>query len=121
MTTRIRCHNCGTRAEVQLAPTALERLREAGTRTRFCRDCRAQTRWELVEGPAPAHLADAEPGEPIRGSILLIDDDESILSVLDKALSAEHFDVEAGSSLRDAVKLRARGGFSLIISALPLP
>ncbi|MGH9777976.1 MAG: response regulator [Candidatus Acidiferrales bacterium] len=121
MTIRIRCHNCGTRAEVILVPTELERLREAGSLTRFCRECRGQTRWVSVEGPPPAHLADTEPGEPVRGSILLIDDDESILAVLDKALSAEHFDVEVASSGREAVQLLARGEYSLILSDIRMP
>ncbi len=121
MTIRIRCHNCGTRAEVILVPTELERLREAGTLARFCRECRGQTRWEFVEGPPPAHLADTEPEAPVRGSILLIDDDESILTILDKALSAEHFDVEVASSGREAVQLLARGEYSLILSDIRMP
>jgi len=118
---RIRCNNCGTRAEVQLAPTEIERLREAGSLTRFCRECRGQTRWEPLEGPPPAHLADVEPEEPIRGSILLIDDDESILRVLDKALSKEHFDVVVAGSGREAVQLLARGEYSLILSDIRMP
>lgn len=121
MTIRIRCHNCGTRAEVILAPTELERLREAGSLTRFCRECRGQTRWVAVEGPPPAHLADTEPEEPLSGSILIIDDDESILTVLDKALSAERFDVEVASSGREAVRLLARGEYSLILSDIRMP
>jgi len=120
-TIRIRCHNCGARAEVILAPTEIERLREAGTLTRFCRECRGQTRWEAVEGPPPAHLAGVEPEESIRGSILLIDDDESILKVVEKALSAEHFDVEVASSGREAVQLLARGDYSLILSDIRMP
>lgn len=118
---RIRCHNCGTRAEVQLAPTEVERLREAGSLTRFCRECRGQTRWEALEGPPPAHLADVEPEEHIRGTILVIDDDESILAVLDKALSKEHFDVVVASSGREAVQLLARGDYSLILSDIRMP
>jgi CheY-like chemotaxis protein len=118
---RIRCHNCGARAEVLLLPTELERLREAGTLTRFCRECRGQTRWEPVEGPPAPHLADREPEEQLRGSILLIDDDESILNVLDKALSKHHFDVDVAGSGREAVQLLARGDYSLILSDIRMP
>ena len=118
---RIRCHNCGARAEVLLAPTELERLRETGSLTRFCRECRGQTRWVLVEGPPPAHLADIEPEEHVGGSILLIDDDEGILSVLEKALSKEHFDVDVASSGREAVQMLARGDYALILSDIRMP
>ncbi|MGH9787134.1 MAG: response regulator [Candidatus Acidiferrales bacterium] len=121
MSIRIRCHNCGTRADVILAPTEIERLREAGSLTRFCRECRGQTRWEPVEGPPPAHLADVEPEQRVRSSILLIDDDESILAVLEKALSAEHFDVDVASSGREAVQLLARGDYSLVLSDIRMP
>ncbi len=102
-------------------PTEIERLREAGTLTRFCRECRGQTRWEALEGPPPAHLADRELEEHVRGSILVIDDDESILTVLDKALSKEHFDVDVAGSGREAVQLLARGEYSLILSDIRMP
>ncbi len=102
-------------------PTEIERLRETGALTRFCHECRGQTRWEMLEGPPPAHLADRELEEHLRGSILVIDDDESILSVLDKALSKEHFDVDVAGSGREAIQLLARGEYSLILSDIRMP
>ena len=45
-TIHIRCHTCGTRADVLLGPVEEEKLREGGFLTRLCKECRGQTRWE---------------------------------------------------------------------------
>ncbi|HXE76312.1 MAG TPA: response regulator [Candidatus Xenobia bacterium] len=122
-TIHIRCHVCGSRADVVLGPMEEERLRETGYLTRLCKECRGQTRWEPVTGTTlPTHLADIEiEEEAVHVPVLVIDDDESILAVLDKALSKENYDVELANSGREAMTLLARGEYALIISDIRMP
>ena len=122
-TIHIRCHNCGSRADVLLGPVEENRLREVGSLNRLCKECRGQTRWEPVEGAAlPTHLVDIEAEEEsVHIPVLVIDDDESILAVLDKALSKEKYDVDLANSGREAVTLLARGEYSIVLSDIRMP
>jgi DNA-binding response OmpR family regulator len=59
----------------------------------------------------------SEPGP----RVLLIDDDESILKIIGKALTASDCDVETADSARDAAMLLARGDYDAIISDIRMP
>ncbi len=122
-TIHIRCHTCGSRADVLLGPVEEERLRESGFLTRLCKECRGQTRWEPVAGTTlPTHLVDIETEtEATHVPVLVIDDDESILAILDKALSKENYDIDLANSGREAVTLLARGEYALILSDIRMP
>ncbi|MGH9862729.1 MAG: response regulator [Candidatus Acidiferrales bacterium] len=116
-----RCHTCGSRNEVLLNESDERQLRSNNYLTRFCRECRGNTRWDLYESLSSVHLADAEPEEELRGHILLIDDDEDILLVIGKALSKEQFDLETANSARKAVQLLARGDYDVVLSDIRMP
>ncbi len=122
-TIHIRCHTCGSRADVLLGPLEEEKLREVGFLTRLCKECRGQTRWEPAAGTTlPTHLVDIETeDEATHVPVLAIDDDESILAVLDKALSKENYDLDLANSGREAVTLLARGEYAIIISDIRMP
>lgn len=96
-------------------------MRGEGYLTRFCRECRGNTRWDQIESLTSVHLADTEPGEELRGRVLLIDDDEDILLVIGKALSKEQFDLETANSARKAVQLLARGDYDVVLSDIRMP
>ena len=116
-----RCHTCGSRNDVILNEGDERKLRSDGYLTRFCRECRGNTRWDLYESISSVHLADSEPAEELRGHILLIDDDEDILHVIGKALSKEQFDLETANSARKAVQLLARGDYDVVLSDIRMP
>jgi len=61
------------------------------------------------------------PEVAARGRILLIDDDDAILSILGKALGKEQFELEMATSGRDAVTRLARGDYDVIISDIRMP
>lgn len=116
-----RCHTCGSRGEVLMTEVEERKLRADGYLTRFCRECRGNTRWDHYQSAADAHLKDAEPEEGLRGRVLLIDDDEDILLVIGKALTSEEYDLETATSARKAVQMLARGDYDVIVSDIRMP
>jgi len=116
-----RCHSCGSRGEVLMTEVEERKLRSDGYLTRFCRECRGNTSWDLYQSMADVHLSEAEPEEALHGRVLLIDDDEDILLVIGKALSSEQYDLETATSARKAVQLLARGDYDVILSDIRMP
>lgn len=118
----IRCQNCGLRTEITMSETDKRTLRGLGYLSRFCRECRGNTRWIPHEthsaGPL---LADAVPEVQVQGRVLLIDDDETVLTILGKALSQEQFELEMATSGRDAVTRLARSDYDVILSDIRMP
>ncbi|MBI3404764.1 MAG: response regulator, partial [Acidobacteria bacterium] len=118
------CTSCRTTAEIELSSSEDQRLQSQGFLTRFCNRCRGQSRWERQAAAASSFRSDlisAEP-EPVKElSILVIDDDESILAVLEKALVAHGYDVKLANSARRAVELLGRGDYDLILSDVRMP
>lgn len=117
---QIRCHTCGYRDEVLLSDFDERNLRGTGHLMRFCKECRGNTRWDPQETTGRTTVTDAEPSES-RGSILVIDDDDSILAILEKALTAKEFEVQTASSAREAIQLLARGDYNVILSDIRMP
>jgi len=117
----LRCHTCGSRAEVELTEFEQRNLRGQGFITRQCKECRGNTRWVRYEAAVVARLADADQAGQLRGRVLLIDDDEAILNILQKALSRERFDLVAANSAREAITLLARGNYDVIVSDIRMP
>ena len=118
--TQVRCHTCGALAEVELTYVEERDLRAQGLFRRYCNECRGNSLWDVLEAPRPSRLPDAEV-ELSRGRILLIDDDESILTILGKALTQEHFDLETASSARAAITRLARRDYDVILSDIRMP
>ncbi len=117
----VRCIGCGVQAQLLLSDTDQRTLRGQGYLIRFCKDCRGNTRWTLYESAIGARLADVDIDESVRGRVLVIDDDESILVVLGKALGRENLDIELLSSARDAVTRLARADYDVILSDIRMP
>jgi CheY-like chemotaxis protein len=117
----LRCQNCGLRVTGPLSDSDRRTLRGLGYLSRYCRECRGNTRWLLHESPGAARLTEAPAEEEVRARILLIDDDEAILTILGKALSREQFDLEMATSGRDAVTRLARGDYDIILSDIRMP
>jgi CheY-like chemotaxis protein len=119
--TTLRCHTCGSRAEIYLSETDSRLLSVQGYLNRNCHPCRGNTRWQVYEIAQPARLAAVEAEAPLGGRILLIDDDKDILTILEKALGREQFDLEVARSAREAVTLLARSDYDLILSDIRMP
>lgn len=119
--TVLRCQTCGLRIELALSDTDKRGLRGQGYLTRYCRECRGNTQWHLYESAASVRLADVEPGQELRGSILLIDDDEDVLTILGKALTRENFDLTVAVSAREAITRLARADYDVILSDIRMP
>lgn len=118
----LRCQNCGLRVTAPISDSDKRTLRGLGYLSRYCRECRGNTRWLLYESVgAPTTLSDAEPQEEARGRVLLIDDDEGILTILGKALGREQLELEMATSGREAVTRLARGDYDVILSDIRMP
>lgn len=117
---QLRCYNCGTQAEFPLSDFEERKLAELGFLARSCKGCGSTTRWDPVEPGTHGHVDVAEPS-PVRRRIILIDDDENILTVFGKALKQKGFDVETALSARDALTRLARGRYDVILSDIRMP
>ncbi|MGH9778256.1 MAG: response regulator [Candidatus Acidiferrales bacterium] len=118
--TVLRCHNCGARADVELNESEAETLRRQGYVNRTCRECAGVSRWEAHEAAEAGHSAvTALTDSP--GRVLIIDDDESLLAVLSKALARMKFDVFTAYSARSALTLLARHDFDVVLSDIRMP
>lgn len=118
---RLRCHYCGRRAEFSLEQAELRKLQSQGYLDRLCVECRDNTRWESLSNATAKFRALRSGDTAGRKRILVIDDDESILSVVSKALDSDGYDLETFSSARDALNRLARADFDLILSDIRMP
>jgi CheY-like chemotaxis protein len=117
----IRCQNCGTRLDTNLNEVELQTLRTRGELIRYCRRCAGNSRWKAAEGTTPDRAGRSDVAELRGGRILLIDDDEDILKVLGKVLSAEKFELDMASSGREAILKLGREDYDLILSDIRMP
>ncbi|GEM_PF-4899879 len=119
----LRCRNCSSHNDADLTATEDSQLRAQGFVTRFCNRCRGQTRWTRVQGPGGSSFRSESlpPPPPKLANVLAIDDDDSILAILAKALSQEDCEVQLANSARRAIELLARGDFDLILSDIRMP
>jgi CheY-like chemotaxis protein len=109
------------RIDIFLSDTDKRHLRGQGYLTRHCNECRGNTRWKLYQNVSSVRLASDEPERQQRGRVLLIDDDDSVLAVLGKALSRERFDLTTVTSGREAVVRLARSDYDVILSDIRMP
>jgi CheY-like chemotaxis protein len=119
--TILRCHSCGLRVELALSDVDSRGLRAQGYLTRYCRECRGNTRWTIYEPVSSVRLADADPEVQLRARVLIIDDDEDVLVILGKALSRERFDLTMAPSAREALTRLARADYDVILSDIRMP
>ncbi len=119
----LRCQGCGGRAEVEAGEGELQSLRSQGALTRYCKQCRGQSRWTEEKASGGGGFR-AEYATPVAGptpAVLLIDDDPSILIILKKALSQEDLALDCAESARRAVQMLARDDYHLILSDIRMP
>ena len=121
---QLRCPTCNSKADAEISQMEEQHLQSQGFLTRYCNRCRGQIRWVQQQatvssfrgGPATATTA-----APLRASVLIIDDDESILAILRKALSNEEMELDLANSGRIAVQLLGRGDYDLVLSDVRMP
>lgn len=119
--TQVSCQNCGTRADLDLSDMELQALRSRGHLARYCKKCAGNTHWISHGGAAAPAFGGLNLEETHGGRILLIDDDENILAVLGKVLSAEKFELDMASTGRDAILKLGREDYDLILSDIRMP
>lgn len=120
--TQLRCQTCGSHAEADLGESDLQRLRGQGSVTRFCNRCGGQSRWVEMQSATSGFRAEwATPKGPAQPTVLLIDDDTSILTILQKVLSQENLALDCADSARKAVQMLARDDYNLILSDIRMP
>ena len=138
MPVSIRCRYCGARENI--SETTLKSLGSGNSVVRTCITCSAGTPWDMVgegstfagarvfrrdldeEGDEASDPHVAQPtSDALKPRVLLVDDDQEVLSVLAKALSAEALDVETAGSGRLALNLLVREDFDLILCDVRMP
>lgn len=127
LSVNLRCTYCGTRSQVELDDISSRTLVSEGKVRRYCRECVGNTEWEAVKGqedrlpqPSGKNLVDTPIDSDVAGRVLLIDDDDAILSVLGTALSRE-FELETARSARDAIMRITRDDYDVILSDIRMP
>lgn len=123
---QVRCHSCGSRAEIEVNAAEARELHQTGYAFRPCRTCRGSTRHDfLADSPDQSQLGlsvrDLEADKRGGGRILVIDDDPDIRTVLQKALTGGGYEVVTAETGRDAVGVLAREDFEAIISDVRMP
>ena len=119
---QLRCHSCGTRAEIHLNDFEARSLDQQGHLVRYCNRCAGNTHWVAqTSGPPPGRLGAPDMAEVRGGRILLIDDDENILKILGKVLSQEKFEMDIATSGREAILKLGREDYDLILSDVRMP
>lgn len=123
---QVRCHTCGSRAEIQIGELEARDLHKNGYQFRPCRVCRGSTRHDFLSD----RKEHQEVGRSVRaleqekapcGRILVIDDDPDIRTVLRKTLTAAAYEVVTAETGRDAVSVLAREDFEAILSDVRMP
>lgn len=124
----VRCRDCGTRKHLVITDGDRRTMDEQNFLIRFCPTCAVATRWApSVGGTLWEPLSIKDPTQPdedddeVGPRVLLVDDDESILKVIGKALKVANCDVTTANSARDAAMLLARGDFDFIVSDIHMP
>lgn len=123
---QIRCHSCGSRAEIEVNPEEARDLHQTGYAFRPCRVCRGSTRHDFVgDSPDQSQLGFrvrelAEEKQPA-GRVFVIDDDPDIRIVLGKTLTGAGYEVVTAESGRDAMSVLAREDFDAILSDVRMP
>ncbi len=105
---------------MELTESEAEALRREGYVNRACRECAGVSHWEPHESAEAGHSVAAALTES-PGQVLIIDDDESLLAVLSKALGRMKFDVYTAHSARSALTLLARHDFDVVLSDIRMP
>lgn len=120
---QLRCPTCNTRADAEVSQTEEQHLRTQGFLTRYCNRCRGQVRWVQQQAATSSFRGGptASTPVPLQASVLVIDDDESILAILRKALSNEEMELDLANSARIAVQLLGRADYDLILSDVRMP
>ena len=122
----VRCHTCGSRAEIDVNPAEARDLHQTGYAFRPCRVCRGSTRHDfLTDSPNQSQLGmsvrEIVEEKPPAGRVFVIDDDPDIRTVLGKALTAAGYEVVTAESGRDAMTVLAREDFEAILSDVRMP
>lgn len=119
---QLRCKACASRVDADLGATEEHTLEVQGYLTRYCNRCRGQSRWTREAGGAGSSFRDVFQSAPVHTPcILVIDDDQSILTILAKALSQADYNVELADSARKAIQLLSRDDYDLILSDIRMP
>lgn len=118
----LRCQGCGGRTESDFSDSALAKLRSTGSLVQYCPQCRGQARWVEEQPHSSGFRAEfaTAPG-PRQPTVLVIDDDPAILTILRKALSQEDLALDCAESARKAVQMLARDDYDLILSDIRMP
>jgi len=116
------CQTCRTKRRSYQTLDELHQLDRGLRLHRFCAFCRVATDWALIVPPAPVEeiLPEATP-EPPAPAVLLIDDDEDTLAVLQRALAAKNFHVEAADSARAALAKMVNESYDVVLSDIHMP
>lgn len=118
---QLQCRHCGGRQEIYLNEVELADLRDRGSLSRYCLRCAGTTSWVAASPRAAALVTSAGPEEKPAGRILVIDDDESVQSIIRHVLSQGNFKLEFASTGRGALQMLARGDYDLILSDIRMP
>jgi len=123
---QVRCHSCGSRAEIEVNPSEAGDLYQTGYSFRPCRTCRGSTRHDfLSDSPDQSQLGlsvrDLAVEKPTAGRVLVIDDDPAIRTVLQKTLTGAGYEVVTAETGRDAIGVLAREDFEAILSDVRMP
>ena len=122
----VRCHTCGSRAEIDVNPGEARDLHQTGYAFRPCRVCRGSTRHDfLTDSPDQSQLGisvrEIVEEKPPAGRVFVIDDDPDIRTVLGKTLTGAGYEVVTAESGRDAMTVLAREDFEAILSDVRMP
>lgn len=109
------CQWCRSKRRSYFDKEQLRRLARGEKPYRICPFCQVPTLWALVE---PRRPGEALPGEVISHppSVLLIDDDNEILTILSRALVKKTFYVDVADSAREALSKMVNEDFDVVIS-----
>lgn len=114
------CQWCRSKRRSYFSREERERLERGETHYHVCPFCRVATQWVRVEPPQPGQAPPPEVHlRPI--SVLLIDDDEQILTILTRALGRKDFYVDAADSAREALTKMVNENFDVVISDIHMP
>jgi CheY-like chemotaxis protein len=123
---QVRCHSCGSRAEIDMNPAEARDLHQTGYAFHPCRVCRGPTRHDFVgDSPNQSQLGfsvrELVEEKPPAGRVFVIDDDSDIRIVLGKTLAGAGYEVVTAESGRDAMSVLAREDFEVILSDVRMP
>lgn len=115
---QLRCTYCGNRADMHLNAYQVTALEMHKSLELHCKVCGASTKWEATEA-FTSRFSDAPEAQPKR--VLVIDDDDDVLEVVQRALARDHYELDTATSGRQAVTMLARGDYDLVLSDIRMP